>query len=63
MRKGENYEMEPEMLMQADIHLTLDATGKVLVIKQKIGRGLSRTLYKWTGEPPAIRIPPKREQH
>lgn len=63
MTKGENYEMEPEMLMAADIHLTLSATGQVLAIKRRVSRGLSHTLYKWTGDPPAIKIPPRREQH
>ncbi len=63
MHKGENYEMEPEMLMEADIHLTLSATGQVLAIKRRISRGLSKTLYKWTGDGPALNIPPRREQH
>ena len=62
MQKGEHYEMEPELLQEADIHLTLDSTGRVLVIKQKIARGHSRTLYKWTGEPPPLPAPPPMSQ-
>ena len=63
MRKGENYEMEPERLAAANIHVVLEATGRVQIIKQRISLGESKTLYRSTGEPTALVIPPKKDDN
>lgn len=54
MDNGFNHELDREALAAAGIHLTIAATGQILVIKQRVARGQSRTLYKWTGKQPQV---------
>ena len=61
--RGENYEMNNVELYNLGLHLTLDASGRVLVIKRRVQRGVSQTLYKYTGPIPQLQVPPKEEQH
>lgn len=59
--RGENYTMNSARLSELDLHLTLGANGQVVVIKRKVKRGVSETLYKWTGPQP--QLPTDRSVH
>ena len=61
--RGENYEQNSARLYELGIHLTLGANGQVVVIKRKVARGASETLYKWTGDPPQLPPRNKRMDH
>ena len=53
--RGENYEMNSVRLHELGLHLTMGANGQVLVIKRRVERGHSETLYKWTGNQPQLK--------
>lgn len=59
--RGENYEMNSARLSELDLHLTLGPNGQVIVIKRRVKRGVSETLYKWTGTQP--QLPEGRSVH
>lgn len=63
MDKGENYEMNMGRLHELGIHLTLGPNGQILVIKRRVARGQSETLYKWTGPQPQLNAPPLKDMH
>lgn len=52
--RGENYEQNSMRLHELGLHLTLGANGQVIVIKHTVKRGVSETLYKWTGTQPQL---------
>lgn len=52
--RGENYEMNSVRLHELGIFLTIGANGQVLGIKRRVDRGVSETLYKWTGDQPQL---------
>jgi len=57
MNKRENHDLNENRLAELGIHLTIGSNGQVLVIKNRVSRGVSETLYKWTGEQPQLKIP------
>lgn len=52
--RGENYTMNGGRLNELGIDLTIGANGQVLVVKHKVSRGVSETLYKWGGDQPLL---------
>ena len=54
--RGENYEQNSMRLYELGLHLTIGPNGQVLVIKHSAKRGVSETLYKWTGAQPQLPI-------
>lgn len=61
--KGENYTQNSAKLYELGIFLTLGANGQVVVVKHKVGRGASETLYKWTGPQPQLPPRNRRTEH
>lgn len=52
MDKGFNHEKNAMRLAELGLHLTLGPNGQILVVKRRVARGQSETLYKWTGDQP-----------
>jgi hypothetical protein len=52
MDKFENFEQNTAKLAELGLDFTMGANGQILVIKRQVMRGVSETLYKWTGEQP-----------
>ena len=52
--RGENYEMNSARLRELGVDLTLGANGQIMVIKHRVARGRSETLYKWHGPQPQL---------
>lgn len=61
--RGENYVMNSVKLFELGLHLTIAANGQVMVIKHKVGRGVSETLYKWEGDQPQLPLKSERTEH
>lgn len=61
--KGENYTQNSVRLYELGIHLTIGPNGQVLGIKHKQSRGVSETLYKWTGDQPQLPFKDDRTEH
>ena len=61
--QGENYWMDGEALRELGIHLTIGANGQIVGLKHSSSRGLSTTLYKWTGPQPQLPVRSKRTEH
>jgi hypothetical protein len=58
--RGENYTMNSVRLHELGLSLTIGANGQVMVIKHRVSRGASETLYKWSGDQP--QLPPRSER-
>ena len=58
--KGENYTYNARRCYELGLHLTFGANGQIVVIKHRVKRGVSETIYKWTGAQP--QLPPKAER-
>lgn len=43
------YEIAEQRMVELGLHLTLDAEGRILVIKRRVARGQSETLYRHNG--------------
>lgn len=61
--RGENYTMNSAKLYELGLHLTIAANGQVMVIKHKVARGVSETLYKWDGDQPQLPLKSERTEH
>lgn len=61
--QGENYWFNGERLRELGIHLTIGANGQIIGIKYSSKRGVSESLYKWTGAQPQAPIRNKKLDH
>lgn len=63
MDKKLGYSIAEQRMAELGLYLTLGPNGEVLVIKRRVGRGASETLYKWDGKQPQQVLPPIKEMH
>ncbi len=52
--RGENHWWIGELCRELGIHITFGANGQIVGLKHSVKRGVSTTLYKWTGPQPQL---------